>query len=66
MIVPLIDDLHISHNALGMEANIRVLLIRSSSHSSLDVNDLERSCLAAALCFMRLCNQDNSLMRSWY
>ena len=30
-----IDDLHISHNASGMGANIRVLLIRnSSSHSS--------------------------------
>ena len=31
-----IDDLYISHNASGMEANIRVLLIcNSSSHSSL-------------------------------
>ena len=46
-----IDDLHISHNALGMEANIRVLLIRnSSSHSSLVVNGLELPCLAATLC----------------
>ena len=35
----LIDGLHISHNASGMEANIRVLLTRNSgSHSSLDVN----------------------------
>ena len=61
----LIDDLHISHNALGMGANIRVLLIRnSSSHSSLDVNGLELLCLAATLCFTRLCNQGNSLMCS--
>ena len=29
-----IDDLHISHNASGMGANIRVLLIRSSSSHS--------------------------------
>ena len=58
--------MHISHNASGMEANIRVLLIRnSSSHSSLDVNDLELPSLAATLCFTRLRNQDNSLMRSW-
>ena len=36
-----IDNLRISHNASGMGANIRVLLIRnSSSHSSLDVNAL--------------------------
>ena len=50
-----IDDLNISHNASGMEANIRVLLIRySSSHSSLDVNNLELPCLAATLCFTRL------------
>ena len=62
-----IDDLHISHNASGMGANMRVLLIRnSSSHSSLDVNGLELPCLAATLCFTRLCNQGNSLMRSWY
>ena len=62
-----IEDLHISHNASGMEANIRVLLIRnSSSHSSLDVNGLEFLCLAATLCFTRLHNQGNSLMRSWY
>ena len=62
-----LDDLHISHNASGMEANIRVLLIRnSSSHSSLNVNGLELPCLAATLCFTRLHNQDNSLMRSWY
>ena len=47
----MIDDLHISHNASGMEANIRVLLIRiSSSHSSLNVNGLELPCLAATLC----------------
>ena len=47
-----IDDLHISHNASGMGANIRVLLTRnSSSHSSLDVNGLELPCLAATLCF---------------
>ena len=60
-----IDDLHTSHNALGMEANIRVLLICNfSSHSSLDVNDLEFPCLAATLCFTRLCNQGSSLMRS--
>ena len=59
--------MHISHNASGMEANIRVLLIRnSSSHSSLDVKDLELPSLAATLCFTRLGNQDNSLMRSWY
>ena len=46
-----IDDLHISHNASGMEANLRVLLIRnSSSHSSLVVNGLELPCLAATLC----------------
>ena len=63
----LIDDLHISHNALGMEANIRVLLIRnSSSHSSLDVNGLKLPCLAATMRFTRLRNQDNSLIRSWY
>ena len=60
-----IDDMHISHNASGMEANIRVLLIRnSSSHSSLDVNGLELPCLAATLCFTRLHNQGSSLMRS--
>ena len=47
-----IDDLLISHNASGMGANIRVLLIRnSSSHSSLDVNGLELPCLSATLCF---------------
>ena len=52
-----IDDLHISHNASGMGANIRVLLIRnSSSHSSLDVNGLELPCLAATMCFTRLRN----------
>ena len=45
-----IDDLHISHNASGMEANIWVLLIRkSSSHSSLVVNGMELPCLAATL-----------------
>ena len=61
-LIPEIDDLHISHNASGMEANIRVLLIHnSSSHSSLDVNDLELT-----LCFTRLRNQGNSLMRNWY
>ena len=53
-----IDDLHISHNASGMGANIRVLLIRnSSSHRSLDVNGLELPCLAATFCFTRLRNQ---------
>ena len=52
-----IDDLHISHNASGMGANIRVFLIRnSSSHSSLDVNGLELPCLAATMCFTRLRN----------
>ena len=46
-----IDDLHISHNASGMEANIRVLLIcSSSSHSSLVVNSLELPWLAATSC----------------
>ena len=65
MIKSATDDLHISHNASGMEASIRVLLIRNSnSHSSLDVNGLELPCLAATLCFTRLRNQDNSLMRS--
>ena len=60
-----IDDLHISHNASGMEANIRVLLIRnSSSHSSLDVNGLELPCITATLCFTRLRNQGSSLMHS--
>ena len=45
-----IDDLHISHNASGMGANIQVLLVRnSSSHSSLDVNGLELPCLAATI-----------------
>ena len=53
-----IDILHISHNASGMGANIRVLLIRnSSSHNSLDVNGLELPCLAATKCFTRLRNQ---------
>ena len=53
-----IDDLHISHSASGMGANIPVLLIRnSSSHSSLDVNGLELPWIAAKLCFTRLCNQ---------
>ena len=48
-----IDDLHISHNASGMEANMQVLLIRnSSSHSSWDVNGLELPCLAATLCYV--------------
>ena len=38
------DDLHISHNASGMKANIRVLLIHnSSSHSLLDVNRSSRA-----------------------
>ena len=56
--VTTIDDLHISHNASGMGANIRVLLIRNpSSHSSLDVNGLELPCLAATMCFTRLRNQ---------
>ena len=60
-----IDDLHISHNASGMGANIRVLLIRNpGSHSSLDVNGLELPCLAATMCFTRLRNNGNSLMRS--
>ena len=61
-----IDDLYISHNASGMEANTWVLLIRnSSSHSSLDVNGLEFPCLATTLCFTRICNQGSSLMCSW-
>ena len=56
-----IDNLHISHNASGMEANIRVFLIRnSSSHSSLDVNSLELPCLTATLCFTRLCYGSSS------
>ena len=63
-----IDNLHISHNASGMGANIRVLLIRnSSSHSSLDVNGLELPCLAhiAAQCVLRdYVTIGNSLMRS--
>ena len=60
-----IDDLHISRNASGMEANIRVFLIRnSSSHSSLDVNGFELTCLAATLRFTGLRNQGSSLMRS--
>ena len=55
----------ISHNASSMEANIRVLLIHNfSSYSSLDVNGLELPCLTATLCFTRLRNQGNSLMRS--
>ena len=46
-----IDDLQISHNASGMEANIRVLLIcNSSSHSPLVVKGMELPCLAATLC----------------
>ena len=58
-----IDDLYISHDASGMEANIRVLSIRnSSSHSSLDVNGLELPYLAAAMCFTRLRNQAQSLL----
>ena len=53
-----IEDLHISHNASGMGANIRVLLIRnSSSQCSLDVNGFELPCLAATMCFTRLRNQ---------
>ena len=61
-----IDDLHISHNASDMEANIRVLLISNSiNHSSLDVNGLELPCLSATLCFTRLRSQGSSLMRSW-
>ena len=46
-----IDNLHISHNTSGMEANIQVLSIRNSrSHSLLVVNGLELPCLAATLC----------------
>ena len=57
-LVQAIDNLHISHNASGMGANIQVLLVRiSSSHSSLDVNGLELPCLAATMCFTRLRNQ---------
>ena len=45
-----VDDLHISHNASGVEANIPVLFIRnSSSHSSLVVNGLELPCLVTTL-----------------
>ena len=41
----------ISHNASGLEANIRVLLIlNSSSHSPMIDNSLEPPCLAATLC----------------
>ena len=62
---PWIDNLRISHNASGMEANIRVFLIRnSSSHSSLDVYGLALPCLAATLCFTRLHYQGSSLMHS--
>ena len=58
MMMMWIDNLHKSHNASGMGANIWVLLIRnSSSHSSLDVNGLELPCLAATMCFTRLRNQ---------
>ena len=61
-----IDNLHIFHNASGMEVNIQVFLIRnSSSHSSLDVNGLKLPCLAATLYFTRLRYQGSSLMRSW-
>ena len=50
-----IDNLHISHNALGMEANIWVLLIpSSSSHTSLVVNSLELLCLAVTLCLYEM------------
>ena len=39
------DDLHIFHNASGVEAKIRVLLIRNiSSHSLLVVSGLEHPC----------------------
>ena len=52
-----IDNLHISHNASGIGANIRVLLIRNSSSHISDVNGLELPCLAATMCFTRLRNQ---------
>ena len=46
-----IDDMRISHNASGLEANIRVVLIlNSSSHSSLIIYGLELPFLAATLC----------------
>ena len=46
-----IDDLHISHNAWGMDANKWVLLIRYySSYNSLVVNVLELPYLAVTLC----------------
>ena len=61
-----IDNLHISHNASGKEADIRVVLIRNSSrHSSLDITGLELPCLAANMCFARLRYQGSSLKRSW-
>ena len=55
-----IDNLRISHNASGMEANVRVLLIRnSSSHSSLDENGLEFPCLAATIWSFRFARRTN-------
>ena len=64
--IGIIDDLHISHNASGMGANIRVLLIRnSSSHSSLDVNGFELPCLRQQCVLRDYVTHGNSLMRSW-
>ena len=66
MLWAVMDNLHISHNALGMGANIRVLLIRnSSSHSSLVVNGFELPCLAAQCVLRDYVTNGNSLMRSW-
>ena len=63
----MIDDLHISHNALGIEANIQVLLIHnSSSHSSLVVTGLELQCLAGNIVFVQDYGYQGSLlMCSW-
>ena len=67
-----IDDLHISHNASGMEANICVLLIRNAnSHSSLVVNGLELPCLVATLCLYEtmvakvVCSYAVDAKRNW-
>ena len=46
--------MHLSHNASGMEANIQVLSIRSSSsHSSLVVNSLRAPVLSGNIMFVR-------------
>ena len=49
-----IDNLPMSHNALGMEANIRVCLIHnSSSHSSLDCQGLGAPVLSGYIVFLQ-------------